>query len=190
MAAFGARLASRGLVFVSCPKANFRRRVCAVQRGCDRAHPSGASQSFSKRGKFSARPRLRLENYGTTLNKTKEELKTQVVPLTPLAPNEFQSRSAPGDLQCRLKEPATNRVKLPENFHLGFDEFTPPLPDTAASPLLGQQLGQVELLVNILIDNSGRDHESETADRSTGPCRLPIPVTGKPREEPRNESPK
>lgn len=93
-----------------------------------------------------------LTNYGATLNRTKEELKTQAVPLTPLAPNEFQSRlqRAIVDVTERAR---SNRVKLPENFNLGFDEFTGALPDAAASPLLGQQLNQAELLVNILIDN-------------------------------------
>ena len=93
-----------------------------------------------------------LETYGATLNKTKEDLKSQVVPFVPLAPNEFQTRlrEAIGNVTERAR---ANRVKLPENFHLGFDEFTAALPDTAASPLLGQQLGQVELLANILIDN-------------------------------------
>ena len=44
-------------------------------------------------------------------------------------------------------------MKLPDNFHLGFDEFTAALPDTAAAAAIGQQLGQIELLVSILIDN-------------------------------------
>ena len=93
-----------------------------------------------------------LENYGATLNKTKEDLKTQIVPLTQLAPNEFQSclRQAIVNVTERAR---FNRVKLPENFHLGFDEFTAALPDTATSALLGQQLRQVELLVNLLVDN-------------------------------------
>jgi hypothetical protein len=93
-----------------------------------------------------------LETYGATLNKTKEDLKSQVVPLAPLAPNEFQTRLREAIANVTERARA-NRVKLPENFHLGFDEFTAALPDTAASPLLGQQLAQVEALANILIDN-------------------------------------
>ncbi|HST29519.1 MAG TPA: Amuc_1100 family pilus-like protein, partial [Chthoniobacterales bacterium] len=93
-----------------------------------------------------------LEAYGATLNKTKEDLKTQVVPLAPLAPNEFQSHLRQAIVNA-TERARNNRVKLPENFHLGFDGFTAALPDTAASPLLGQQLNQVELLVNMLIDN-------------------------------------
>src|ERR1700693_508704 len=93
-----------------------------------------------------------LTNYGATLNKTKEELKTQTVPLAPLAPNEFQSRLRRAIVNV-TERARSNRVKLPENFNLGFEEFTGALPDAAASPLLGQQLNQAELLVNILIDN-------------------------------------
>ena len=33
-----------------------------------------------------------LDNYGASLNKLKDELRAQTVPLSPLAPNEFQSR--------------------------------------------------------------------------------------------------
>jgi hypothetical protein len=93
-----------------------------------------------------------LEDYGASLNKTKQELKTQVLPATSLAPNEFQARlhQAIIDVTERAR---TNRVKLPGNFHLGFDEFTSALPDTSSSSLLGQQLAEVELLINILIDN-------------------------------------
>jgi hypothetical protein len=96
--------------------------------------------------------RAALTNYGATLNKTKEELKTQTVPLKPFAPNEFQSRLRQAIVNV-TERARTNRVKLPENFSLGFEEFTGALPEAAASPLLGQQLNQAELLVNILIDN-------------------------------------
>ena len=72
--------------------------------------------------------------------------------MAPLAPNEFQSRLREAILNTTERARA-NRVKLPDNFCLGFDEFATVLPDTAASPVLGQQLAQVELLVNILIDN-------------------------------------
>ena len=113
-----------------------------------------------------------LETYGATLNKTKEDLKSQIVPMAPLAPNEFQTRlrEAIGNVTERAR---TNRVKLPENFHLGFDEFTAALPDTAATPLLGQQLGQVELLTNILIDN----HVDAITDLKRPPP-TPAPLVG------------
>ncbi|PYJ64978.1 MAG: hypothetical protein DME78_10475, partial [Verrucomicrobia bacterium] len=45
-----------------------------------------------------------------------------------------------------------NNVKLPDKFELGFDEFATGLPDTAVAPLLGQELSQVQMLMNILLD--------------------------------------
>src|SRR5438132_4902627 len=92
-----------------------------------------------------------LNNYGAALNKLKAELKGEMVPIKPLAPNEFQSRLRQAIVSTTEKARA-NRVKLPANFHLGFDEFTTTLPTTAAAPLLGQELAQVELLFGILID--------------------------------------
>jgi hypothetical protein len=93
-----------------------------------------------------------LDNYGATLNKLKEELKAQVLAVAPIAPNEFQSRLRQAIVSTTEKARA-NRVKLPENFRLGFDEFATTLPGSvAAAASLGQELGQVELLLGILID--------------------------------------
>ncbi len=93
-----------------------------------------------------------LDNYGATLTKLKEELKAQVLPVAPIAPNEFQSRLRQAIVSTTEKARA-NRVKLPENFHLGFDEFATTLPGSAAAASsLGQELAQVELLLGILID--------------------------------------
>jgi hypothetical protein len=127
-----------------------------------------------------------LENYGATLSKTKDDLKTQVVPVAPLAPNEFQSRLRQAIVNI-TERARTNRVKLPENFHLGFDEFTAALPDTAASPLLGQQLSQVELLVNILIDN--RVDAITEVKRSPAPTE-PVAVASPAARKASTESPK
>ena len=91
------------------------------------------------------------EDYGSELDKLKEDLKTRVLPVTPMAPNEFQSRLRQASTALGDKARA-NRVKLPDNFYLGFDEFAAALPDTAAAPVLGQQLAQAELLMNILLD--------------------------------------
>ena len=93
-----------------------------------------------------------LDNYVASLNKLKEELKAQTVPVSPLAPNEFQSRLRQAIVNTTEKA-RTNRVKLPENFHLGFDEFTTALPSSDANAAsLGQELSQVELLLGILVD--------------------------------------
>ena len=93
-----------------------------------------------------------LDNYGATLTKLKEELKAQVLSVSPIAPNEFQSRLRQAIVSTTEKARA-NRVKLPENFHLGFDEFATTLPDSvAAASSLGQELAQIELLLGTLID--------------------------------------
>jgi hypothetical protein len=93
-----------------------------------------------------------LDNYGAKLIKLKEELRAQMVPVAPLVPNEFQSRLRQAIVSTTEKARA-NRVKLPENFHLGFDEFATTLPGSAAAAaMLGQELAQVELLLGILID--------------------------------------
>jgi hypothetical protein len=93
-----------------------------------------------------------LENYGSALNKIREELKDHVVPAQPLAPNEFQSRLRQAILSTTERARA-NRVKLPENFYLGFDEFVAALPASEKeAQRLGQELQQIELLIAILID--------------------------------------
>ncbi|HEY2125235.1 MAG TPA: Amuc_1100 family pilus-like protein [Chthoniobacterales bacterium] len=95
--------------------------------------------------------KVHLQDYAASLDKLKEDLKTRVMPLPPMAPNEFQSHLRQAMLTVGEKARA-NRVKLPDNFALGFEEFTAGLPSTAAAPLLGQELAQVELLLDTLID--------------------------------------
>jgi len=93
-----------------------------------------------------------IENYHVALDKFKEELKAHVLPApSGLAPNEFQSRLRQA-IGATAEKARANKVKLPENFALGFDEFTAALPNTAAAPLLGQELSQIQMLMNIVID--------------------------------------
>jgi len=92
-----------------------------------------------------------LDRYNTALDKFKEELKKEVVPAPPLAPNEFQSRLRQATV-ATLNRAQANNVKLPDKFELGFDEFAMALPGTAVAPLLGQELSQIQMLINILLD--------------------------------------
>jgi hypothetical protein len=92
-----------------------------------------------------------VDNYGGELAKFREEVKEHSLPVVPLAPNEFQSRLRQA-MMASAEKARTNKVKLPDNFHLGFDEFVAALPNNEVAPLLGQELAQVELLVNILMD--------------------------------------
>ena len=92
-----------------------------------------------------------LEQYNAALDKFKDELKAEVAPAPPLAPNEFQSRLRQATLAAQDRA-RTNNVKLPDNFQLGFDEFTRTMPGTTVAPLLGQELSQVQMLINIMLD--------------------------------------
>lgn len=153
-------------------EASARFNDAAVERGrLERVDPFPTDANYRKM-------RVHLVNYGTGLDKFKEELKTHVLPIAPLAPNEFQSRLRQVMLAISDKARA-NKVKLPDNFHLGFDEFTAALPDTAAAPLLGQQLAQAELLMNILIDarvDSVTAFQRKPLTEQHGPAAAAIPA--------------
>ena len=91
------------------------------------------------------------EDYSTALAKLKDELKTRVAPAQPMAPNEFQSRLRIS-LNAVADKARANKVKLPDKFYLGFDDFVSALPSEAAAPLLGQELTEIEWLMNGLLD--------------------------------------
>jgi hypothetical protein len=44
------------------------------------------------------------------------------------------------------------KVRLPDKFYLGFDEFASVLPNEVAAPLLGQELAQIEWLLDTLFE--------------------------------------
>jgi len=91
------------------------------------------------------------EDYSTALAKLKDELKTRVAPPQPMAPNEFQSRLRIA-LNAVADKARANKVKLPDKFYLGFDDFVSALPSEAAAPSLGQELTEIEWLMNGLLD--------------------------------------
>jgi hypothetical protein len=92
-----------------------------------------------------------LENYKAALDKLKAELKTRMLTEAPLAPNEFQTRLRQAIIHT-AENARNNRVKLPANFFLGFDEFVSSLPSAEDAPALGQELSQVQLLLNTIIE--------------------------------------
>ena len=137
-----------------------------------------------------------LEKYSAALDKFKKELEAEVAPEPPLAPNEFQSRLRQATLTAQERARTPN-VKLPDNFQLGFDEFARTMPDTAVAPLLGQELSQVQMLINLLLDakvdsiTAFRRHPlSEELRASATPTPTPrraptnVRVTGKPSATP------
>src|SRR5438552_17197920 len=93
-----------------------------------------------------------VEKYRAALDNFQAALKTEVVPAPPLAPNEFQSRLRLVTI-ATLDRARTNNVKLPDKFELGFDEFTTTMPAGGkVALLLGQELTQIQKLMNILLD--------------------------------------
>jgi hypothetical protein len=108
-----------------------------------------------------------LENYSAALDKLKEELKTEALPAPPLAPNEFQSHLLETMLATTQKA-RLNKVKLPVTFYLGFDPFVTSLPNSnETARLLGQELSQIQMLINILLD--------ARVDSVTSLQRMPLP---------------
>jgi hypothetical protein len=97
------------------------------------------------------RMRAHVENYEAALAKLKDELRVRALPLPPMAPNEFQShlRVAMNGIAEKAR---VNRVKLPDKFYLGFDNFASALPNEKAAPLLGQELAQIEWLLNTVLE--------------------------------------
>jgi hypothetical protein len=120
-----------------------------------------------------------LEQYKAALDKFRDELKTEVAPAPPLAPNEFQSRLRQATVAAEDRA-RTNNVKLPDKFQLGFDEFARTMPSTAVATLLGQELSQVQMFINILLDakvdsiTSFRRHPLPE-ERGTLPTPTPAP---------------
>ncbi len=97
------------------------------------------------------RMKAHADDYAAALAKLKEELRTRVIPLSPMAPNEFQSRLRLAMTALADKSRA-NKIRLPDKFYLGFDEFASALPNEAAAPLLGQELAQIEWLLDAFFE--------------------------------------
>ena len=98
-----------------------------------------------------AKMKTYLDEYKSALDKLKTELKTHMLPETPLAPNEFQTRLRQA-ISAVAENARSHRVKLPANFNLGFDEFVSALPSPDDAPALGQELAQIQLLLNMIIE--------------------------------------
>lgn len=89
--------------------------------------------------------------YEVALTRLKDELKGRVLRCPPLAPNEFQSRLRVA-VTAVVEKARKQGVRLPDRFHLGFDEYASGLPNEMAAPLLGQELAQVEWILDVLIE--------------------------------------
>jgi hypothetical protein len=92
------------------------------------------------------------EDYASALTKLKSQLANRGAPAGKIQPNEFQSRLRIA-MNAVAEKARANKVKLPDKFYLGFDEYSAAVPTSElAATLLGQELVQVEWLVNGLLD--------------------------------------
>src|SRR6478672_345793 len=124
-----------------------------------------------------------LEKYNDALAKFKEQLKSEVAPAPPLAPNDFQSRLRQATV-ATLDRARANNVKLPDRFLLGFDEFARAMPNTAVTRLLGQELSQIQMLINILLDSKVESvtsfHRAPLTEEGKAlPTSTPFPAPGR-----------
>lgn len=122
------------------------------------------------------------EDYTGALAKLKDELKMRVAPIAPMAPNEFQSHLRVA-MNAVADKARANKVKLPDKFYLGFDEFASALPNEASAPVLGQELLQIEWLVNGLlearVDSLNAFRRAPRRDeRGTSPLPTATPAAG------------
>jgi hypothetical protein len=153
------------LVLLFIAKSSYRNartrfdETMAERNRLERRDPFPSEENFRKL-------KVHIDNYGAALEKFREDLKDHVLPTPPLAPNEFQSRLRQA-MTVSAEKARANKVRLPDNFHLGFDEFAAALPPTEAAASLGQELAQMELLVGILID--------ARVDSVTALTRKPLP---------------
>jgi len=124
--------------------------------------------------------------YKSSLAALQEEIKSHQLPLEPLAPNEFQTKVRQAVSATREKARA-NRVRLPEKFFLGFDEFATSLPSAEAAPLLGRELKAMQMLIDILIDArvdsiNAFHREPIAEERTASPTPQSSPRAGRPRD--------
>ncbi|HEY5035539.1 MAG TPA: Amuc_1100 family pilus-like protein [Chthoniobacterales bacterium] len=91
------------------------------------------------------------DRYRDSLGELEAELKARTLPVRPLQPNEFQAQLRQA-VNAVVEKAGASKVQLPPNFYLGFDEYSTSLPDSAAAPLLGQELSAIELLVTRIVD--------------------------------------
>ncbi len=95
--------------------------------------------------------KAQIESLRVSLAGLEAALRPLQFPVNSIQPDEFQTqlRKAMTSLSDRARE---NKVRLPENFFLGFDQYAASLPKSEAAPLLGWELDGIEWLLRTLVD--------------------------------------
>src|SRR5438105_13850604 len=153
------------------------RESAAEQTRLESSNPYPSAANASKMKTY-------LDNYKAALDKLKAELKTRMLTEAPLAPNEFQTRLRQAIIRT-AENARNNRVKLPANFFLGFDEFVSALPSPEDAPALGQELSQIQLLLNTIIEARVDAITAFHRISHPGTATAAGPVTATPRTPPK-----
>jgi len=106
------------------------------------------------------------ESYRKSLGELEHELAERTLPVVPLQPSEFQAQLRQA-VNAVTENAAANKVKLPADFYLGFNEYATSLPNRVAAPLLGQELQAIAMLANGVINAH--------VDALNGFTRTPLP---------------
>jgi hypothetical protein len=144
----GALLAALGLLWWT--KSSFEDAMASYRESAAEQTRLESGNPYPSRVNV-AKMKTYLDEYKSALEKLKAELKTHVLPEGPLAPNEFQTRLRQA-IGAVAENARSHRVKLPANFNLGFDEFVSALPSPDDAPALGQELAQIQLLLDTIIE--------------------------------------
>jgi len=101
------------------------------------------------------------------------QLKPMAIALEPVSPEEFADklRATVSDV---VQKADAAKIKLPNKFYLGFNDYQGKLPSKEAAPVLYRQLKAVEIAAKTLIDN----RVAAIADIQRDP--LPEEITDKP----------
>ncbi len=91
------------------------------------------------------------DGYRSSLLALQKDLKSRMFPKPALLPNEFQAqlRAAVNEVEERAR---AGKVRLPDAFNLGFDEYATSLPNGLAASRLGRQLRAIQWIVNTMIE--------------------------------------
>jgi hypothetical protein len=104
------------------------------------------------------------------LSEIGDKVRQQSEPLNAsLSPQQFQD-ALNARVAAVTKTASENKVTLPENFYLGFDQYRAQPPSPTAAPQLGQQLESIAEAVTVLLKNKVRSVNSV--------IRPPLPIEG------------
>jgi hypothetical protein len=98
-----------------------------------------------------AKSKAQTDSYRSSLLALEAELKARTLPVVPIQPNEFQTQLRQS-ITGVVENARASKVRLPENFYLGFDEYATSLPNSpATAALLGRELKAIEGLANMVV---------------------------------------